>query len=293
MSKNISDTYKQSNKMSKAIKELFSKLREDDTEFTIDDFEEQVMEIVKDLEKSVKKSKKKKDPKAPKKNVSAWVMFCKANRAQVKEENPDLKPKEIMSKLAALWKVAKDDEDVMAEFKVQADADKERYAEEMKDYVPSEEEFGDGEKKKKKRVKLPGQPKGAKSAWLYFCEAERKVLKKEKSELKGKEIMPELAKRWKKLKNKKKYEKLAKADKERYTEEMKEFKAKMESEAEEDSVQAGSDSEKEDIEDDDEILPPPPMIEDEDVEEEVEKPKKKKGKKGKKTKIVEEDIEDE
>jgi len=279
--------------MSKAIKELFSKLREDDTEFTIDDFEEQVMEIVKDLEKSVKKSKKKKDPKAPKKNVSAWVMFCKANRAQVKEENPDLKPKEIMSKLAALWKVAKDDEDVMAEFKVQADADKERYAEEMKDYVPSEEEFGDGEKKKKKRVKLPGQPKGAKSAWLYFCEAERKVLKKEKSELKGKEIMPELAKRWKKLKNKKKYEKLAKADKERYTEEMKEFKAKMESEAEEDSVQAGSDSEKEDIEDDDEILPPPPMIEDEDVEEEVEKPKKKKGKKGKKTKIVEEDIEDE
>ena len=46
-------------------------------------------------------------------------------------------------------------------------------------------------------------PKKAKSAYMFFCTEERQKIKKEKSELKGKEITKELSVRWKLLKENK------------------------------------------------------------------------------------------
>jgi len=195
---------------------------------------DKVLEMIKALDKDSKKPKKKKDENAPKKNVSAWILFSKAERPKIKKEFPSMKPQEVMAELSKRWKIAKDDEEVMEEFAEKARQDKERYEEEKKDYVPPPADDDEETPKKKgkkgkkaKKVKPEGEPKRAKSAWLFFCDAERKNLAKEENAPKGKEVLGELSKRWKALsdKKKKKYNKLAEEAKEKYAEEMKKFKA--------------------------------------------------------------------
>ena len=200
-----------------------------------DEKKEEILSMLKKLEKSEKKAAKKdKDENAPKKNVSAWILFCKAERPKITKEFPKMKPQEVMAELSKRWKIAKDDEEVMKEFAEKAKQDKERYEEEKKDYVPPPADENDdtpkkGKKggKKEKKVKAEGEPKRAKSAWLFFCDAERKKLAKEENAPKGKDILGELAKRWKELsdKKKKKYNKLAEEAKAQYTEDMEKFKA--------------------------------------------------------------------
>ena len=202
---------------------------------------EEIFEMIKKLEKKSVKPKKKKDDNAPKKNVSAWILFSKAERPKIKAEFPDMNPKEVMKELSNRWKIAKKDEEIMAEFAQQARKDKERYEEEKKDYVsPEVSEVSESEEeeapkkgkkskktKKAKKVKAEGEPKKPKSAWLFFCEAERKKISKEENAPKGRDILTELGRRWKEVtdKKKKKFEKLAAEAKEQYVEDMKKFKA--------------------------------------------------------------------
>ena len=54
---------------------------------------EEIFEMIKKLEKKSVKPKKKKDDNAPKKNVSAWILFCIVERPKIKAEFPDMKPK--------------------------------------------------------------------------------------------------------------------------------------------------------------------------------------------------------
>ncbi len=72
--------------------------------------------------KNSKLNKKSKDPKAPKRHRSAYILFSVDKRQQIKVdrwktnfiyflylfqlENPGLSPKEIISELGALWKIA-------------------------------------------------------------------------------------------------------------------------------------------------------------------------------------------
>jgi len=207
---------------------------------------DKVLEMIKALDKDSKKPKKKKDENAPKKNVSAWILFSKAERPKIKKEFPSMKPQEVMAELSKRWKIAKDDEEVMEEFAEKARQDKERYEEEKKDYVPAPSDEDDDETPKKKtkkakkakKVKPEGEPKRPKSAWLFFCDAERKNLAKEENAPKGKEVLGELSKRWKALsdKKKKKYNKLAEEAKEQYTEDMKKFKTKKNNDENEDEI---------------------------------------------------------
>lgn len=249
-----------------------------------------ILEMLKDLEKAsgekASKKKKKKDKNAPKKNVSTWILFSKAERPKVKKDFPTMPPKEVMGELAKRWKIAQKDEEAMEEFRILADEDKKRYEEEKKNYVPSEEseeekdgEENDGKKKKgknskPKKPKVPGQPIKAKSSWLFFCDEERKKLKDEEDAPKGKEVLSELASRWKVLKEKKgkKYEKfddMAKKDKERYLEEMKNWNPDKKDNEETTETET---------EDDKPVITE--EVEDEKEEEEEEKPlPKKKGKK--------------
>mmetsp|Transcript_11968 Transcript_11968/g.21007 ORF Transcript_11968/g.21007 Transcript_11968/m.21007 type:complete len:87 (-) Transcript_11968:948-1208(-) len=44
-----------------------------------------------------KRKKKKKDPNRPKRNMSAFFLYSNANRARVKEENPEAKFGDIVS----------------------------------------------------------------------------------------------------------------------------------------------------------------------------------------------------
>ena len=51
-----------------------------------------------------------KDPDKPNRSKSAYMYFCDAMRAGVKEQNPGLKLPQITTKLSELWKNASDTE---------------------------------------------------------------------------------------------------------------------------------------------------------------------------------------
>ncbi|GAA6014578.1 hypothetical protein JCM10207_001651 [Rhodosporidiobolus poonsookiae] len=76
--------------------------------------------------------KAKKDPNAPKRNLSAYMIFSQDARAQVKEENPDVGFGEIGKLLGAKWKEL--DEEDRKPYEEKAKADKARYEKEKAAY---------------------------------------------------------------------------------------------------------------------------------------------------------------
>lgn len=223
--------------------------------------EKEMEKLEKDLKKAKKTKKAPKDKNAPKKNVSTWVHFCNEHRAEVKAENPELQPKEIMSVLSKMWKEINEED--KKEYEEKAKEDKERYLKEKETYVPVEGSLEAEKEKKIKKKKVPGQPKNSKSAWLFFCEAERKKLDKEKVKRNGKEKMDELSERWSKIKGTKKakkYEELAKEDKVRFKDEMDEW---VPPPKEEDMATSESEGEEE------EKKTEPEVVEDSDDEDDV------------------------
>ena len=155
-----------------------------------------------------------KDPDAPKRGKSAYLYFCAANRDKVvKDLGPTAKATEITKELGVRWNSLKNDPKRAKElqtFQNQADSDKERYQTELKDYTPSEN-FA-------KKVKTG--PKRGKSAYLFFCDANRELVVKDLGkDVKATEITKELGKRWELLKKQnktKEFDDLAAEDKVRY-----------------------------------------------------------------------------
>ena len=142
---------------------------------------------------SVKKSKTKKDKNAPKGVKNAYILFCADNRDQVKEENPKMNAKEIISELARLWKES--DEDVKGEYQDKAAEDKKRYESEMEEYVPSEEEESKGKKGKGK--KASDSPKRPLGSYMLFAQEHRDTAKSSHPEAKATEISKILGAWWK------------------------------------------------------------------------------------------------
>ena len=62
----------------------------------IDSIDESVEEVAP-KPKRRRKKKKKKDPNRPKRNMSAFFLYSNANRARIKEENPEAKFGDIVS----------------------------------------------------------------------------------------------------------------------------------------------------------------------------------------------------
>lgn len=54
--------------------------------------------------KASEKTKKPKDPNAPKRPMSSFLMFASENRAAVKEKNPEMTNTELVRELGTLWK---------------------------------------------------------------------------------------------------------------------------------------------------------------------------------------------
>lgn len=85
----------------------------------------------------VNKSKAKKDPNAPKKPLSAYMLFAKETREKIKKENSDATFGEIGRKLGEAWRsVDKKNKD---KFVKKAEKDKDRYKQEMVDYKSTKE----------------------------------------------------------------------------------------------------------------------------------------------------------
>ena len=84
-------------------------------------------------------------------------------------------------------------------------------------WQPRREELAESCAKKKTKRKRSSSGKRAKSAYMFFCAEMRETLKTEQPDLKGRDVMTELGKRWKEAKqgDTSKWDELAKQDKER------------------------------------------------------------------------------
>jgi hypothetical protein len=99
---------------------------------------------LKAIGKKVKKEKK--DPDAPKGKLNAYMFFCKDMRSTVVQENPNMKPKEILSELGSRWNQIKETREAKKYQKL-AEADKIRYNEELERYKRRNEGSDDEEEK--------------------------------------------------------------------------------------------------------------------------------------------------
>eukprot|EP01025_Chloroclados_australasicus_P005622 TRINITY_DN11737_c0_g1_i2.p1 TRINITY_DN11737_c0_g1~~TRINITY_DN11737_c0_g1_i2.p1 ORF type:complete len:463 (-),score=68.58 TRINITY_DN11737_c0_g1_i2:306-1694(-) len=82
--------------------------------------------------KKERKTRKKKDPDAPKRHLSGFMIFSMDKREQVRKENPDKKITEITKILGEMWKNVTTEE--KASYEERSAKDKERYVKEMEQY---------------------------------------------------------------------------------------------------------------------------------------------------------------
>ena len=85
-----------------------------------------------------KKKKTEKDPNAPKKPLTSYIIFCGDKRKSVTSAQPTMAPKDVSKKLAEIWNALSDSE--KAVYAKKAEAEKERYANEMKNYSSSSDD---------------------------------------------------------------------------------------------------------------------------------------------------------
>jgi len=78
------------------------------------------------------KKRQKKDPKAPKRNMSAFLFFSNVRRAEVKKQHPDLSFSEIAKELSQMWRTVSIEE--KRDYTERARKDKVRYFQEKKVY---------------------------------------------------------------------------------------------------------------------------------------------------------------
>jgi len=220
------------------------------------------------------KNKKEKDPAAPKRPKSSYIIFCGAKRDEIKKKNPEMKATQITSKLGEMWQSLNDKQ--KKKYVDEAGKDKERYEEEMNEYVPSE----GFEKKGKKKSKAKRAPSG----YIIFCQDKREEIKSENPEMKTTEITKELGRQWKEL---------SQEEKDEYNQRSKdmnaELKAQSEDEEEKPKKQKGKKKAEEEPEVEEEEAEEEPEVEEEEepeVEEEEaeEEPEEKKPKKQTKSK---------
>ena len=138
--------------------------------------------------------------------------------------------------------------------------------EKAKEKAAKKEELERKKAEKKKKKKDPNAPKGAKTAYMCFCQETRAKLVKENPSISVPEVGKECGRRWKEISpsQKARYDAMAVKDKERYKTEMAEYeaekeagdavakpgpsnaqKAKLDSESESESGESESESEEE------------------------------------------------
>lgn len=148
--------------------------------------------------------KTKAEPKGPKKPLSAYMFFCKATRATLKQENPESSFCDLGKMLGEKWKSMNAGD--RTEFTASAEQDKVRYADE-----------GGGSKKRKKKV---GGPKRPLSAYMFFSKHTRPVIKVEHPSMGFADLGKEIGLRWKAQEDKTEFNAMAEEDKKRYRTEM-------------------------------------------------------------------------
>lgn len=134
--------------------------------------------------------KRKKDPSAPKKWKTGYILFCVDQRDKLKKENQGLSATEVTSRLGALWKNLSEKD--KSKYEELSKKDKTRYENEMQSYSPQVEPASS-------RKRTQNGSKGAMSSYMYYCQDNREMVKSKNSQMTGKQVNAELARLWKEL----------------------------------------------------------------------------------------------
>lgn len=190
---------------SKTFKKYAKKLEEAKEKYT-EEMEDYVAPEPSSEEekKPKKKSSPKKDPNAPKKPTNAYMIFAKEERANIKKDSGIEDSKELIKEIGRRWTVEKEKESkIFKKYAKLLEEAKEKYAEEMEDYVAPEVEEGEEEKKEEKKSKKAApkkdsnSPKKPTNAYIIFAKEERANIKKDSGIEDSKDLIKEIARRWK------------------------------------------------------------------------------------------------
>ncbi len=175
--------------------------------------------------------KQTRDSFAPKRNLSAYLLYQNAMRDQFKAANPEMSFGQLSKYTSAMYKLLSAGE--KAEWEEKARVDKERFDYEMRNYDPPPGYDAQGRKieeklpivRKKKKSKDPNAPKRARGSFVLFTNDIRPKIMKEFPETKFTELGTIMGERWRALdpKEKQKYEEMANEDKIRFKKEMMEY----------------------------------------------------------------------
>lgn len=211
-----SKSYKQLSNILSEV--LTSTLKKADASNALKALEERKEDLSSLFEAPTKATKAKKDPNAPKRNKTAYIIFCSEKRSDFKKKFPDSTSAEITSKIAEAWNnISEKDKKKFGDL---AEKDKVRYNEEKSNYTPSSD-YEEEEKPKRKAKKERTGPKRPLSSYLFFCQDARDEVKRNNPEMNGTLITTELGRLWRELteEQKKPYMAQQAKDKERYLEE--------------------------------------------------------------------------
>jgi len=179
------------------------------------------------------KGKPEKDVNAPKRNVSAYLLYQNAMREQFKRENPGMTFGQLAKYTSHMYKNLTADE--KSTWDSRAQQDKARYEAELAAYVPPPGHDARGvlieehppQKRSRRGTKDPNAPKRASGAYIFFTNAMRPKVLAEFPGVKFVELGKVLGERWRALSpdEKKVYDDMAARDKARFQLEMQQYTA--------------------------------------------------------------------
>lgn len=178
--------------------------------------------------KTMYKGKGSRDPHAPKRNLSAYLLYQNAMRNQFKADNPGMTFGQLSKYTSHMYKALTPEE--KAEWDQKAMEDKERFDAEMKVYVPPMGYDSQGNlivdkhavaTKKVKKVRDPNAPKRARGSFVFFTFEQRPKIMAENPDIKFVELGTIMGERWRALspEEKQRYEEMANMDKIRFANE--------------------------------------------------------------------------
>jgi len=180
-----------------------------------------------------RKGKPEKDANAPKRNLSAYLLYQNAMRDQFKRENPGMTFGQLAKYTSHMYKNLTPEE--KATWDSRSAQDKARFDAEMAVYVPPPGHDARGvlivdaapKKRTKRGPKDPAAPKRASGAYVFFTNEMRPQVLKEYPGIRFVELGRVLGERWRALtpEQKKKFENMAADDKVRFQMEMQQYTA--------------------------------------------------------------------
>lgn len=172
------------------------------------------------------------DSNAPKRNLSAYLLYQNAMRDQFKADNPGMTFGQLSKYTSHMYTSLTPQE--KGEWNLRAQQDKARFDEEMRSYVPPPGHDAQGNLvedrpavKRQKKPKDPNAPKRARGSFVFFTFEMRPKIMAEFPGIKFIEMGSIMGERWRALspEEKGRFEEMARNDKGRFTKEMQEYTA--------------------------------------------------------------------